>query len=269
MKTLRRIAGFFLLLVSLSSLAPGIITRRSYDIQDRDSPNERPTKAHLLGTDDLGRDRFARLIYGMRTSVLLAPAAAILAVCIATLAGALAAFCTPLRRPILFLVDILLSTPLFFLLLIARSLLPLDSPATASIAVTFAMLGLLGWPAAVRVLSGASQALVESGFVLQARANGISRARILCHQIVPNLVPIVWTQVCVLVPVFMLAEANLSVLGLGVTEPLPSIGNLMSELLNYSAVLEQPSLLAPAALLAAITASLHLLTVKVSGSCRS
>ena len=76
--------------------------------------------------------------------------------------------------------------------------------------------------------------------------------------------PAVFAQFCVFVPVFVLAEANLSMLGLGVSEPLPSLGNLMTDLLNYSAVMEQPWLLVPAVLLFGIIGSLQLLVPKVS-----
>ena len=260
----RRLALLFLIVVSLSSLVPGLLTSSSYETQHRRNSNERPGRTFLLGADDLGRDRCARLLYGTRTSLLLGPAAAFLATGIAALLGVAAAYFAQIRRPIFYIADILMSTPLLFLLLIVRALLPLDLPAWASICATFALLGLLGWVPGVRVFEAATQDLINSDFILQARANGASPIRLVVTQCLPNLMPAVFAQFCVFVPVFVLAEANLSMLGLGVSEPLPSLGNLMSDLLNYSAVMEQPWLLVPAVLLFGIIGSLQLLVPKVS-----
>lgn len=254
----------FLLVITVGSLVPGLFTKGSYDAQHRRNPNEPPNHEYLLGTDELGRDRFTRLIYGARTSLLLAPAAAMLATAIAAIAGIMTNCFVPLRRPILLIVDVMVSTPLIFLLLMTRAWLPLDVSAAVSVSITFVLLGLLGWAPAVRVFAASAQASAESEFILQARAGGCRPLRILMRHLLPNLAPVVLTQFCVLVPVFVLAEANLSILGLGVSEPLPSLGNLMADLLNYSLVLEQPWLLIPAVLLFCITGSLHILRIKVS-----
>jgi ABC-type dipeptide/oligopeptide/nickel transport system permease subunit len=96
-----------------------------------------------------------------------------------------------------------------------------------------------------------------SGYLLQARAMGCRPLRLLFIQIAASLRPVVATQFWLCVPVFLLAEANLSMLGLGVTEPLPSWGNLLSELQNYRTFLEAPWLLAPAVLLVIVLGSLQ------------
>jgi len=262
-RILRRFAIGFLLVVSLSSVAPQIFTPSSYDTQHRRQPNEAPGPTFLLGTDDLGRDRFARLLYGARTSLLLAPAAALLATAIAAIAGVVAASITELQRPLFYAVDVIISTPLLFLLLVVRALLPLDTSAIISVSILFALLGLLGWASGVRLFAAATQRLADSDFTIQAQASGCPPSRLILMQFLPGLIPTMFAQFCVFVPGFVMAEANLSMLGLGVSEPLPSLGNLMSDLLNYSAVLEQPWLLAPAILLFGITGSLHLLVPKV------
>ena len=81
--------------------------------------------------------------------------------------------------------------------------------------------------------------------------------RLLWFHFLPNLKPVLTAQFWILVPVFLLTEANLGVLGLGVAEPMPSWGNLLSELQNYQRIPEAPWILAPAALLVAVVASLH------------
>ena len=263
MTILRRFAFGFLLVILLSLIVPQILTSSSYDTQHRRQPNEGPSPTFVLGTDELGRDRFARLLYGARTSLLLAPAASLLATAIATIVGVLAASIAKLQRPLFYVVDVIVSTPLLFLLLLVRALLPLDTSATVSVSIMFALLGLLGWASGVRLFAATTQRLADSDFATQARASGYSPARLILIQLLPGLIPVMFAQFCIFVPVFVLAEANLSMLGLGVSEPLPSLGNLMSDLLNYSAVLEQPWLLAPAILLFSITASLQLLVPKV------
>jgi peptide/nickel transport system permease protein len=87
----------------------------------------------------------------------------------------------------------------------------------------------------------------------------------MCFQMVPMLRPILSAQFWILVPVFLLAESNLGVLGLGVTEPLPSWGGMLAELQNYQRIPESPWILAPAALLVLVVASLHFI---VSGDRR-
>jgi ABC-type dipeptide/oligopeptide/nickel transport system permease subunit len=142
-------------------------------------------------------------------------------------------------------IDLFLSLPWLFLLLTVRALLPLNIPAVASVAVTFALLGMLGWAASARVVAAAVREMRNSEFVLQARAAGCGPWRLLLAHVLPNVRPILLAQFWISVPLFILTEANLGMLGLGVTEPLPSWGNLLRELENYSALAGSPWLWAP------------------------
>jgi peptide/nickel transport system permease protein len=98
---------------------------------------------------------------------------------------------------------------------------------------------------------------VNSDYLLQARASGISGARLFWRHLLPNLRPILLAQFWISVPVFILSEANLGLLGLGVSEPLPSWGALLRELENYTAVLQNPWMLAPVALLVIVVGCLQ------------
>jgi ABC-type dipeptide/oligopeptide/nickel transport system permease subunit len=201
-----------------------------------------------LGTDDLGRDRLSRLLYGMRISLLLAPTAALISTLLAAIIGGAGAYAGGRwDRSTKILIDLFLSLPWLFLLLTVRALLPLDIPAATSVMVTFALLGTLGWAASARVVSAAVRALRESEFVLQARASGCPPTRLLLRHVLPNVKPILLAQFWISVPLFILTEANLGMLGLGVTEPLPSWGNLLRELENYGALRDSPWLWAPLA----------------------
>jgi ABC-type dipeptide/oligopeptide/nickel transport system permease subunit len=230
----------------------------SYEEQFREDPGSPPSRAHWLGTDDLGRDRLSRLIWGTRTSLLLAPAAALLATAIACAVGLVSGYWPgAVGAAAGIATDLFLSLPWLFLLLAGRAMLPLNTAPEVSVAITFGLLGVLGWAPAARVVSATVRKLGESGFVRVARAQGTGPARVLVAQVLPNLKPLAAAQFWLLVPAFILSEANLSMLGLGVAEPLPSLGTLLRELENYSAIGEQPGMLAPVAVLAAALVSLQ------------
>ncbi len=104
--------------------------------------------------------------------------------------------------------------------------------------------------------------LRRSAFVEHARAYGAAPPRVLFVHVLPNLRPVLAAQFWSLLPVFLLAEANLGILGLGITEPLPSLGNMLLELKDYERIPEEPWIVAPALLLCLIVGSLHLLVSK-------
>ena len=246
MTTARKIALIVLLATCGLSLAANFVAPHPYDRQLRDHIDQPPSRQFLLGTDELGRDRFSRLLYGVRISILLAPAAAFLSTLLSALLGGLGAYLGGFwERLAAFFIDLFLSLPWLFLLLTVRAMLPLNEPPVASMIVTFLLLGLLGWAAAARVVHASVRNLRESDFVLQARAIGCGRLRLLFVHLLPNVRPILLAQFWISIPVFILAEANLGVLGLGVSEPLPSWGNLLRELEDYTAIAHNPWLLAP------------------------
>ena len=156
-------------------------------------------------------------------------------------------------------IDLFLSLPWLFLLLAVRALLPLNTSPVTSVIITFALLGCLGWATPARVIRAGTRTLVNSDFLVQARASGISSARLFWRHLLPNLRPILLAQFWISIPLFILSEANLGLLGLGVAEPLPSWGALLRELENYTAVLQNPWMLAPVVLLVAVVCCLQLL----------
>lgn len=246
MKRTRWVAIGLLAVVFVLAMAASLIAPVSYEKQFRDDPDHAPSKQYLLGTDDLGRDRLSRLLYGMRISLLLAPAAALISTLLSGLIGGAGAYAGgKWDRFTKIVIDLFLSLPWLFLLLTLRALLPLNAPASTSLIVTFALLGTLGWAASARVVSAAVRSLRDSDFVLQARASGCSSRRLLLRHILPNVKPILLAQFWISVPLFILTEANLGMLGLGVNEPMPSWGNLLRELENYTALAQSPWLWAP------------------------
>jgi peptide/nickel transport system permease protein len=243
---MRKLAIVVLLATCVLSLGANVFAPVSYDKQFREDIDRPPSHQFLLGTDELGRDRFSRLLYGIRISLLLAPAAALVSTLLSAILGGLGAYLGGIwDRLATFFIDLFLSLPWLFLLLTVRALLPLNVPPLSSVVVTFTMLGLLGWAAAARVVHVSVRALRDSDFAIQARASGCGRLRLLFVHLLPNLRPILLAQFWISIPVFILTEANLGLMGLGVSEPLPSWGNLLRELENYTAIAHNPWLLVP------------------------
>ena len=258
MRVDRKIAWFVILGLVTVCLCAKIVAPANYAKQFREAPNSAPSKHFLLGTDDLGRDRFSRLLYGGRVSLLLAPAAALLSCLAAALLGGVAGLAGGVAdRALLAVADLFLSLPWLFLLLMVRACLPLNvSPAT-SVTITFLILGALGWAAPARVVRAAVGKLKNSDFMLQARASGCAPWRLLWRQLLPNVMPVLLAQFWIAVPVYILAETTLGMLGLGVVEPLPSWGGILREL-EGGGVISQPWLMIPALLLAAVVGCFQL-----------
>ena len=259
MKWARIAAIAFLVIVAAACLLASLVAPASYAHQFRDVPDAPPSHQHLLGTDDLGRDRFSRLLYGTRVSLLLAPAAALLSSLLAALIGGAAGFVGGwVQRCVMAATDLFLSLPWLFLLITVRALLPLNVAPMTSVLITFALLGCLGWAAAARVICADARSLGNSEFMLLARASGSGNFRLLWRHLLPNLKPVLYAQFWISIPVFILAEANLGILGLGVAEPLPSWGSLLRELETFSAFSGQPWQFVPLVLFIVVVSCFHL-----------
>ncbi len=254
----RRLALLLLLALLAAALLAGRIAPARYDEQFRDYPNARPCARFPLGTDELGRDRLSRLLYGSRVSLLLAPAAAALATITALAIGLTAGYGGCLAESAaLGFTDLVVSIPSLLLLFIARAMLPLNITPMVSVGFTFLLLAILGWTSGVRVILAAVVQARDSEYVRQARALGCRPCTILFRHTAAAVRPIAAGQFWILVPLFLVSEANLGMLGLGVTEPLPSWGNLLAEMQTAASLTDAPWLLAPAVLLVVVLLSLQ------------
>jgi peptide/nickel transport system permease protein len=256
MNAARMPACVVLLAVCALSAAAPWLAPAGYAKQFREAPGSPPSRQHLLGTDEIGRDRFARVLYGTRISLLLAPAAALISTLLAALVGGLAGYLGGiwLRLGTGF-TDLFLSLPWLFLLITVRAVLPLNVSPVFSVLITFLILGLLGWAASARVLATSAQSLRSSDFIVQARASGLYGFRLFLVHVLPNLKPVLYAQFWISIPVFILSEANLGILGLGVAEPLPSWGSLLRELEGLVSFREEPWRLVPLLLLIIVMTS--------------
>lgn len=255
----RKLGCCVLLIVAGLSLAAPWIAPDGYAKQYREAAGSAPSRQHWLGIDEIGRDRFARVLYGTRISLLLAPGAALLSTLMAALVGGLAGYLGGMwARAAMAMTDLFLSLPWLFLLITVRALMPLNVSPLLSVMVTFLLLGLLGWTSAARVLCAAASSLRSSDFLRQARASGIHGARLFWIHLLPNLKPVLYAQFWISIPVFILSEANLGILGLGVAEPLPSWGSLLKELEGLVSIGEEPWKFVPLILLATVVTSFQL-----------
>lgn len=259
----RRMACVALLLVVGVSLAANWLAPSGYAKQYREAADAPPSHLHWLGTDEIGRDRFARILYGTRISLLLAPGAALLSTLMAALIGGVAGYLGGFwARGAMVVTDLFLSLPWLFFLITVRAVLPLNVSPLFSVLVTFLILGLLGWTSAARVLCATASSLRDSDFVRQARASGVRGTRLFWIHVLPNLKPVLYAQFWISIPVFILSEANLGILGLGVAEPMPSWGSLLKELEGLVSVGEEPWKFVPLLLLVVVVTSFQLLLSK-------
>ena len=221
--------------------AAALLTLRpnaSYATQDRDHPAAAASRDHPAGTDPLGRDRLTRVaaatVLCLGGSVLAATATTAIAASIGMFAALGPAV---FSGPLLLVCDAFLALPWIFLLMMVRSGLPLKTAPFASAAATFLILALLGWPACARAVHAGAMAMRNADWMIQARACGLPVSRLLQRHLLPQILPLLLPQFLISVPAFLMAEANLGTLGLGVSEPLPSWGAMLLELDN-SAMLE-------------------------------
>jgi peptide/nickel transport system permease protein len=218
--------------------------------QDRDAIQAPVSLKHWAGTDDLGRDRATRLALALLISS--AGALAVAAVSTMLAVGiALGIVFGPMSagNALHYIADVCLTLPWLFLLLLVRSVLPLNMSGLACGGVTLLLLAVLGWPVHVRGLCARLQATRDADWLLHARAAGVSGVRIAWRQVLPHLRSVYLTQFLICIPLCILAEADLGALGFGLAEPLVSWGTLLQDLASSAQVAATHWVYAPLCLL--------------------
>ncbi len=194
-----------------------------------------PGRLFLLGTDAYGRDQFSRLLFGGRISLVSGLLAAGVALGLALVLGALAGFYGKwLDEIIMRGSELLLALPWLYCLLALRAFLPLDTSLAETLFLLVLVLGLRGWARPARLVRSVVLSAKEKDYVLAARGFGASDPYLLTRHVLPQTTGVVLTQAALLVPQYTLAEVALSFLGLGVGEPAPTWGNMLSSLQHYN-----------------------------------
>jgi ABC-type dipeptide/oligopeptide/nickel transport system permease subunit len=186
------------------------------------------TDEYLLGTDGLGRDLLSRMIYGARISLVVSISATLLAGLIGIGLGLLAGyFGRGFDQVIMGLVDVQLAFPF---ILLAMTFMTVFRPSVSSVII---VLALSGWAGFCRMVRGQVLVMRQREYVEAARALGASDFWILVRHVLPNILPVILVLITINVGRFVLAEASLSYVGLGVSPPTPSWGAIINEGRDY------------------------------------
>jgi ABC-type dipeptide/oligopeptide/nickel transport system permease subunit len=222
-------AGVLLLIIFVTLAAPWLAPYSpvEVDIRHRLGPPawmEGGKTDHWLGTDQIGRDLLSRMIYGGRVSLLIGVTAVAISSTIGVLLGLAAGyFGAKVDWIIMTLINVMLTFPF---VLLALAVIAVLGPSLLNMIL---VLGVAGWPIYARVIRAETMALREREFVVAGRALGMSHARIIFGQILPNLISAITVVATLQIAQVIILESFLSFLGLGVQPPTPAWGNMLGE----------------------------------------
>ena len=209
-----------------------------------------PGQILLMGSDAYGRDQFSRFLYGGQISMLAGLVAALLSVSLGTIIGGIAGYYGGWIDEILMRgSELFLALPWLYLLFAVRAALPLRISQWQVFLLLVAIMGLIGWARPARLIRGVVLSAKQRNFVTAARGFGASDAYLLRKHVLPQTYGVLLTQMTLLIPQYVLAEVTLTFLGLGVGEPMPSWGALLSSLQQYSVLSSYWWMFLPALLL--------------------
>ncbi len=204
--------------------AIGPLLSQSYEDQNLDLGAAPPSAAHWLGTDTLGRDLFARMLYGGRISLMVGLVATFVALVIGVSYGAIAGYVGgKIDAAMMRIVDILYALPftIFVILLMVFF--------GRNIFLLFFAIGAVEWLTMARIVRGQVLSIKKMEFIEAARALGFGRRRIIFRHVIPNVLGPIIVYTTLTIPAVMLLEAFLSFLGLGVQPPMSSWGALIKD----------------------------------------
>lgn len=242
------VAGFlFIIFMLLFSFIGPLLSPYLPNYVDATSINKPPSMRHLMGTDQLGRDVLTRLMFGGRISLTIGIASMVLSVVIGTIMGAVSGFYGKIIDSIIMrLADILMSIPsLPLLIMLAALMSEWKIPQQYRIYLVMAMLSLVGWPSLARLVRGQILSLKEQSFMDAAEVLGLSDRRKIFSHLIPNTIPLLIVIATLGIAGAILNESALSFLGLGVTPPTASWGNMIDAANSFMDFQNRPWLWIP------------------------
>ena len=197
--------------------------------------NKAPCSGHPLGTDDVGRDLFARLLYGGRISLFVGIMSTIISVLIGIPLGLIAGYFRGIAETVIMRVaDAFMSFPTMVLILV---LVAVFGPSILTVTV---VIGVLGWTAIAKLIYGNVLSIREREYIQATKAIGMSTPKILLSEVLPNAIPPVWANISFRVAGAILTESSLSFLGMGVQTPQASWGNIIFAAQNLLVLTSRP-----------------------------
>ena len=193
-----------------------------------------PANVFLLGTDGFGRDQLSRLLYGAQISLLAGPLGAAISIAGGLLLGGAAGFFGGwIDAAVMRAAELFLAVPWFYLLFAVRMVMPLRVEPAQAFLMILGVIAVVGWARPARLIRGVVLSGRTRDYVVAARSLGASNVYLIRKHVLPQALGIALTQVALLAPQYILAEATLSFFGLGVGEPVPSWGNMLAVLQRY------------------------------------
>ena len=221
-------AALILALLYLAAFLGPLVYGASPITPDPLNTTAAPSAAHLLGTDELGRDVLARLLYGGRITLMISVVSMLVALSVGSLIGALAGFYRGATESVLMrLVDTFMAIPSFFLILAAIAVLGNTPP------VVVIVVGLGFWPQVARIVHAEVSKIRNFEFVEAGRALGASGPRLIWRHVFPQALPSAAVLTTLGIAWSILTETGLSYLGLGIQPPLASWGNMLQNAQTY------------------------------------
>ena len=221
---LATISLFFFIFISILTIIGPEVISTSYEDQDLNNTFAKPGSTHFFGTDNLGRDLFARVLHGGRISLAVGFLATAVSLVIGVAYGMTSGYLGGKTDALMMrIVDILYSLPFTIFVILLMVLFG------RNFVLLFIAIGAVEWLTMARITRGQTLGLKQAEFIEAARALGYSHSRILFRHILPNLIGPVIVYATLTVPAVMLLEAVLSFLGLGVQAPMSSWGSLIKE----------------------------------------
>ena len=203
-------------------------------------------KIYLFGADLKGRDVFSRILYGGRVSLSIVIIAALISFSLGLIIGGIAGYLGgKIDNIIMRLCETIMMFPSFYLLLVLRSSFPIHWGSTQIYFMIVIILSFIGWASMARTIRGMALSLRENEFVYAAKASGLGNFKIIIRHILPHTLSYSLVALVLSVPSYILAEAALSLIGLGIQEPEASWGNLLSSAMGIINIRLFPWILIP------------------------